>query len=456
MAVASFDPQGTPIRFLPPWELAKAYAFSVAVAKISEHTGMKASELLGCRVDKFVAEQVYLANGKHPEERAVRKAIQRCTDPAWYPGKQAGARSGRPPVYSDHIKNEVARVGMDIKRKLLAPTPRRVRARLPELTKNPSTGKPMDDKTVHKIFSSMCYDLTEDDPWQYLENVAQDVLPSEMLPLRLNCAKHILKTFNAGSWYTFVSIDPCYTLLAKKLEMKEEQMVAAMGKKKWRSPGAPRTGPNARAPSTTNKQTNSWFTRVDWTVVFARDKLRIFVVDEKEADRNPEYPKSLADSDNLAKFMKNVLPGILAEMQDEYGWATMPRIVVHDKASYMVTHAHHRLNAKFAEALSKAGFTSWVGGNHATTSWLAKKWGDVYIHETVIANVRRLLDSDFMCTRLCETPAQFRSRMKRVEEFMNSPGFARADGGRGLAGLARELLERCERVKQEKGGRIPK
>ena len=69
---------------------------------------------------------------------------------------------------------------------------------------------------------------------------------------------------------------------------------------------------------------------------------------------------------------------------------------------------------------------------------------------------RRLLDSDFMCTRLRETTAQFIVRMKRVEEFMNSPNLAHANGGRGLAGLARELPDRCELVIQRKAERIPK
>ena len=143
-------------------------------------------------------------------------------------------------------------------------------------------------------------------------------------------------------------------------------------------------------------------------------------------------------------------------MKGAYNWANVPRTVVHDKASYMVTHSHNRLNVTFASYLEKAGFTSWVGGNHDSTEWLSKKWGDVYIHETVIAHVRRLLDSDFMCTRLRETTAQFIVRMKRVEEFMNSSNCAHANAGRGLAGLARELPERCEFMIQRKGERIPK
>ena len=58
---------------------------------------------------------------------------------------------------------------------------------------------------------------------------------------------------------------------------------------------------------------------------------------------------------------------------------------------------------------------------------------------------------------LCEFAlAQFAARMEAVQAFMNSPGFAREGGGRGLAGLARELRSRCELVISRKGERIPK
>ena len=159
---------------------------------------------------------------------------------------------------------------------------------------------------------------------------------------------------------------------------------------------------------------------------------------------------------NLAKFVRFVLPGILEEMKEQYGWHTIPRTIVHDKASYMVTHCHQRLNAVFAGCLEEAGFTSWIGGSHDPTSWLVKKWGDVYIHEIVISHVRRLLDNHFTCLRLDETPSRFIARMEALQTFMNSPNFARKGGGRGLGGLAQGLRSRCEEVIARQGERIPK
>ena len=43
----SFDPGRTPDGELPPWEVAKAYAFHVVIEKMKEVTGMSAKELLG-------------------------------------------------------------------------------------------------------------------------------------------------------------------------------------------------------------------------------------------------------------------------------------------------------------------------------------------------------------------------------------------------------------------------
>ena len=126
---------------------------------------------------------------------------------------------------------------------------------------------------------------------------------------------------------------------------------------------------------------------------------------------------------------------------------------MHDKASYMVTAAHERLHTAFASALSAAGFKSWIGGEHAPTNWLAARLGDLYLHETVIAHIRRLLDNDFACEHAHETVDQFRRRMENVAEHMNSASFGT---GGGLASLAKQLRPRCEELIRAAGERLPK
>lgn len=195
--------------------------------------------------------------------------------------------------------------------------------------------------------------------------------------------------------------------------------------------------------------------RVDWTPVFARGKILIYVVDKELAAGRADMPEKLTDSRNLAKFVQNVLPGLLEKMKQRHGWSDIPRTLVHDKASYMVPPAHDRLQTHFAATLRKAGLRSWVGDEGASASWMVTKFGDVYPHETAIAHVRRLLEGDFRHTSIHETPAHFKQRMQRVEDHMNSDAFAAPDG-HGLLGLAKELRSRCEEVIRRNGARIPK
>ena len=450
-----FSPDDTRDGELPPFEIAKAYAFKLVLERVAATLQRPASKLLGEPVAEYIASQLTVKGGGAPASRTVRQVLSRCQDPSWYPGKPSEQRStaGRKPIYSEHSKNEVARVGMDIKRNLQIPSPRRVRQRLSQVARNPETGRGMSNSTVQRIFKERCYDETEDDPWQYLTCISQDYLAEHLKPGRVICAKHILDIFTASSWHNQLAFDPCYSLLPKTQEKYEELQVAALGKKRWRSKRAAKTGPNYRAPATARSQASQSI-RVDWTPVFARGKLAIYVCDKRADD--PSQPKKLADAGNLAKFVRNVLPGILQTMKQKYGWSNLPRQVIHDKASYMVTTCHERLHVTFAAALQDARMQSWVGGAHDPTDWLAKKFGDVYLHETVVSHIRRLLDHEFPCSRLGETPAQFKQRMQKVEDFMNSDAFAADDGGRGLRGLATEMLERCKEVVKRQGERIPK
>ena len=177
--------------------------------------------------------------------------------------------------------------------------------------------------------------------------------------------------------------------------------------------------------------------------------------DPVAAESDASLPVKLNDSANLAKFIRNVLPDFLADMGRAHSWSNLPRVVVHDKASYMVNTPGEQLNPVFGGALAEAGFRSWVGPQGSSTQWMSNKWGDVFLHETAIAHIRRLLATRFVSTRVDETWAQFRARMQAVEDYMNSDDFP-VSGGQGLNGLAKELHTRCRAVVQRKGARLPK
>ncbi len=117
----------------------KACAFSIVISHVSTVLGQHAHELLGKRVDEYIAEQLTLAGGGRPTPRsAVHEPVAKCQNGKLYPGKPRENPGGRPPSITEHQKNEVARVAMELKKRKINPSPALVRAKLPP----PSTATP--------------------------------------------------------------------------------------------------------------------------------------------------------------------------------------------------------------------------------------------------------------------------------------------------------------------------
>ena len=284
----------------------------------------------------------------------------------------------------------------------------------------------MSKHTFYRIFVARCYDENEDDPWIYLPTLSKDYLPSNMKPRRMTMAQHILDTFAAGMSQHFVSIDPCSSLLPRTLAKSEEQKVAAMGKNRFMSKQSRGKDVNLRAPATAKSQGGNDVLQIYWTPILAKGKVRIYVCDPEAAERDRTLLAKLNDSLELSKFIKLILPRELKEMQCQHGWSSLPRIVVHDKATYMVNHRAESLQSTFASALQSAGLRSWAG---ESTRWMAGRFGDVYPHETCISHIRRLLESRYCSHGPGETFRQFRNCMAKVEAHLNSDEFAAEEGG---------------------------
>ena len=215
MADAFFAPDSTRPGELPPWEVAKAVAYKTVLADISQHLGTPASELVGGPVPEYIASKLTAQGGGTITARALQKVLARCSDADWYPGKGSARQgAGRPDTYSEHQKQEVARVGMDLKRKLIRPTPRNVKARLSKASRNPETDAPMSRSTVNRIFKtsnehvSWCSRLFETEMmrkclsvcrcalWVVCPGGACSVYPMILKPHVAACAKNLLATWN--------------------------------------------------------------------------------------------------------------------------------------------------------------------------------------------------------------------------------------------------------------------
>ena len=73
MTTPTFAPGNTPNGELPPWEIAKAFAFHCALARAAQTLSAPAHKLLGQRVDVYIAKQLTLKGGGRPKPRTVKK-----------------------------------------------------------------------------------------------------------------------------------------------------------------------------------------------------------------------------------------------------------------------------------------------------------------------------------------------------------------------------------------------
>ena len=352
-ATSSCSADNAPKGMLPPFEVAKAFAFEQVLSQMAKHMGKSEWQLIGEDKGVLIAKCLEVKGGGRPSRSAVFKAIKKCREEGWHPGKVTGERTGRRPTFTQHQKAEMARVAMETKRRLEKPTPAGVRAKLPRLSLNPETRAPASDWTIYNIIHTKCYDENEDDPWVYMHSPSKDFLSDVMKRSRVVFADHYLENFATGAWSSHVAIDPCISILPVTRAQSDDQKVAAMGVQKMMSPKSKYKGANLRAPKTVKSQGRDE-EKVHWTPVFALGKVRLYVCDAEAARRDIQLPARLNDGPELAKFIENVLPGILVEMQREHGWSRTPRTVVHGKASYFVAPRSQRLASSFANALRKA------------------------------------------------------------------------------------------------------
>ena len=429
---------------LPQSEVAKALVYKEVLEAIEKHTQKTCWELTGMSKKDFTASNLTKKGGRKGETvtgRAVQKHWTKAKQngnwfPTQKPSNKAGA--GRPPQITQAQKQAIANKAMELKEEIIAPTPDKIRICLPKKTINKSTGEAISDWSITNIFKTMCYDESEDDPWQYLTALQQDCLTDEMKPAREKTADHITKNVTENVAWNFIAIDPCLSLLPRKQEKADLLKIAAMGYKKWMSSKSRRKGKNLRAPATAKTQAKDCDV-VPWTPVFTRGCLKIVVLTERNGKLN--------SSAKIAAFVKNQLPSCLESMKRQWGWANAPKVILHDKASYFVDSTNNQVNKTFAEGMKAGRFKSWC---QEDTKWLGAHLGDLYPHESVVSHVRRLLSTKFSKCSLWETPQQFAARMKRVEKYMNT------EMKDSFQDLGKALLPRAEELKSRKGERIPK
>ena len=109
------SPASTKDGYLPPWEVAKVFAFKTVLSDVSDLFLLQPHEIVGKRVDEYIAEKVTLKGGGHPTARAVRKLLRKSHDHGWFPGKEPDDVGGRPLIYNDHQRNAGQPAGLFVR-----------------------------------------------------------------------------------------------------------------------------------------------------------------------------------------------------------------------------------------------------------------------------------------------------------------------------------------------------
>ena len=71
----SLSPHNTPAGTLPPFEIAKAYAFHMVLMQMEKHMGRSSFELLGEDKAEFIARHVQLQGGGAPGRTMLRTGV---------------------------------------------------------------------------------------------------------------------------------------------------------------------------------------------------------------------------------------------------------------------------------------------------------------------------------------------------------------------------------------------
>ena len=163
----------TPRGKLAPLETSKAVAFQKVISAMENHLGKSCWQLTGQGKADFTAGHLRVQGGGRPTARAIQKLWAHHAEKD---GTTSAKQRGAPPVITQGQRLAIAKTAMGLKKKLMAPTPERVRISMPRKTINKKTKQPISDKTMQRVFKALCYDEHKDDPWQFRNAPQQDAL----------------------------------------------------------------------------------------------------------------------------------------------------------------------------------------------------------------------------------------------------------------------------------------
>ena len=411
---------------LCPWEVAKALGLREASKEIHD----------GKWNLPWIAERLTKVGGGSPSKQALEQLFERIdNDTDWFPGKHTGAKRGPKRVFTQVMRNCVAKSMMSKKAKLDEdPTVESAIISCPKATMNPITKQPFCDKTIRDVFTTECYDFDPDFPWVFQHPLQKTFLPEQLKDHRCTMGRYIIRYGQAPPWWPqhVVWFDPCASIIPGSARQYNQMRQALKGNKRYISNDAKLYSPNMPGPRTALKQRQWEGRKVNWFMVLARGVVHIEVMPETWS----LIGKGLAEFvSRLAKVLRKMLGPS----------APLPRQIFTDRGTGMYNPVGKVVKA-YEAAVQKAGFNLYWGPDAHRQS---PDMGDLLLHETAVAWFRQLMRKEKPeVVPWEETLEQWARRAHKVT--------ARINKEYDVAGLCREFPQRLQEMVDTGGERLQK
>ena len=173
-------------------------------------------------------------------------------------------------------------------------------------------------------------------------------------------------------------------------------------------------------------------TRVWWMPVLTRGKLHVEVFVDDFPGENPEGAKQAAE--RLGPILNIRFPN-----------ETKPKVVMSDKGKGFYYPWNSQITPEYKAGLRSVGLKPFMGDDATKQSGMM---GDMLLHETAVAWLRKLMGWSTPKEPWLETPEEFRARMQEAVRKVNKDY--------EVENLCRELPSRLAQLKDKEGDRLKK
>jgi len=386
-------------------------------------------------LNAYVAGKVVKVGGGNPQGCAIGKFFKKIDDdPDWFPGKGSEVTPGPDRALSATNRSVIARSATAMKDRGEEPTYAAVVAACPNATLNPQTQRPVDKKRVYDVFKEECYDDSSDpeDTWQHRARHTKTALPEALQELRLEWALWFLDLAKSAEWLflNLVWTDICNSILPRSQKRHLKMVLARKGVKSWGSAGTQTYSKSLRGKREVLKQKSFDSIRVYWAPVLARGRLHLEVLGTEFPGEKVEGAVILAEKVRAAlniRFRGDSQPAVLFVDRGLGFWDTGTGVI----------------RWGFAEALRANGLRTFYGDN---ASVQPSDFGDVLLHETAVAWVRRRETRTRTTTPWTETVEEFGVRLRDICQDINDT--------LDVEGLCRQLPRRAQELRDREGDRL--